>query len=452
MPCSMVLIVDGLAPPHTPAMSIRNTSYQEYTFLRDVCPVCEKATLYSSQNEVCQAIVIGSEELTNAGLLRKRCWSCNNTMRHNILTLGKETLNCTTFQEMEQSGVLFITAKTGFSMKYLHLTYLRLMRAKAAPGQEAAVLSIFHKEDDRMFWRQQTTRDHLLHALEAWAIAKAKPSEVLQFNLSYPAKHMNLLRKDIIFEPPKSVTALAFDGHFGIHRALCDGVEAPRTVRKKGHPRKLLQEHQRSCSCKAKDVQRLALPQRTAGWQFVLDPDSRRVLAAGEHLQNETNEDKTRLLEKVLKLPGMKVDLLLHDDACHFEKYVKRNNLEAFSDVKHYVVDAFHAPNHKCSKRYWTGAVKKRCAEVRTNLPEVFNAWIRTLNFFFNGLRPHSHKFWVAEACKFYNDNLQDVPLNIGRRKNVVARKTVRKRPGAKAQKKPAAAAKAQKKPAASRL
>ena len=153
------------------------------------------------------------------------------------------------------------------------------------------------------------------------------------------------------------------------------------------------------------------------------NPDSRRVLAAGEHLQNETNEDKTRLLEKVLKLPGMKVDLLLHDDACHFEKYVKRNNLEAFSDVKHYVVDAFHAPNHKCSKRYWTGAVKKRCAEVRTNLPEVFNAWIRTLNFFFNGLRPHSHKFWVAEACKFYNDNLQDVPLNIGRRKNVVARK-----------------------------
>ena len=96
--------------------------------------------------------------------------------------------------------------------------------------------------------------------------------------------------------------------------------------------------------------------------------------------------------------------------------------------------------------------MKKRCAEVRTNLPEVFNAWIRTLNFFFNGLRPHSHKFWVAEACKFYNDNLQDVPLNIGRRKNVVARKTVRKRPGAKAQKKPAAAAKAQKKPAASRL
>ena len=177
-----------------------------------------------------------------------------------------------------------------------------------------------------------------------------------------------------------------------------------------------------------------------------------RTTTEAQYLQNETNEDKTRLLEKVLKLPGMKVDLLLHDDACHFEKYVKRNNLEAFSDVKHYVVDAFHAPNHKCSKRYWTGAVKKRCAEVRTNLPEVFNAWIRTLNFFFNGLRPHSHKFWVAEACKFYNDNLQDVPLNIGRRKNVVARKTVRKRPGAKAQKKPAAAAKAQKKPAASRL
>ena len=93
----------------------------------------------------------------------------------------------------------------------------------------------------------------------------------------------------------------------------------------------------------------------------------------------------------------MKVDLLLHDDACHFEKYVERNHLESFSDIKLYVVDAFHAPNHKCSIQYWTGAVKERCAEVRTILPEVFNAWIRTLNFFFNGLRPHSQKFWVAE-------------------------------------------------------
>jgi len=32
---------------------------------------------------------------------------------------------------------------------------------------------------------------------------------------------------------------------------------------------------------------------------------------------------------------------------------------------------------------------------------EILNSWLRPLNFFLNGLRPHSHKFWVLEACKF---------------------------------------------------
>ena len=147
----------------------------------------------------------------------------------------------------------------------------------------------------------------------------------------------------------------------------------------------------------------------------------------------------------------MKVDLLLHDDACHFEQYVKRNGSDAFNDIKYYVVDAFHAPNHKCSKRCWTGAVKRRCQNVRTNIPEIFNAWIRSLNFFFNSLRPHSHKFWLAEACRLCNSNPKDnVAIHIGRRTNVLARQR-----GVKAQKKPAAARKkpsmAQKKPATAR-
>ncbi|CAE7354716.1 unnamed protein product [Symbiodinium natans] len=163
--------------------------------------------------------------------------------------------------------------------------------------------------------------------------------------------------------------------------------------------------------------------------------------------------------EKDHNIPNQKaniaVDLLLHDDACHFEQYVKKNHPDVFSDIKYYVVDAFHAPNHKCSKRYWTGAVKRRCQNVRTNIPEIFNAWIRSLNFFFNSLRPHSHKFWVAEACRFYNENLKDVAVHIGRRTNVVARQRrgkAHKKPAA-ARKKPSAACrfKAHKKPAAAR-
>ena len=46
--------------------------------------------------------------------------------------------------------------------------------------------------------------------------------------------------------------------------------------------------------------------------------------------------------------------------------------------------------------------------------------WIRSLNFCVSGLRPHSHRLWVREACDFYNANLKDVPIRISRRKSVL--------------------------------
>ena len=79
---------------------------------------------------------------------------------------------------------------------------------------------------------------------------------------------------------------------------------------------KLLQDSDRSCSCKQKNARRLALPQRTAGWQVALDPDSRRVLGAAEHLSKENMVDKITLVTKVLQM-GVNADLLIHDDCCH---------------------------------------------------------------------------------------------------------------------------------------
>ena len=196
------------------------------------------------------------------------------------------------FEDMEQSGVLFVNYYTAFSMPYLHLTYLRLLRAKNAPGQEAAVLEIFHADNDLMFNRRATMRDYLLRALEAWALARKTPSEVIPFNLDYPAKHAVRLRELMLFPPTHNVGAIAFDGHFGLHRPLVPGCDPERVVPKAGHPRKRVHEDERSCSCKRKDTKRLALPQRTGGWQFALDPDSRRVLGAIEHVANENHDDK----------------------------------------------------------------------------------------------------------------------------------------------------------------
>ena len=211
-------------------------------------------------------------------------------------------------------------------MKYLHLCYLRILRAKTSPGQEAAVRLLADPDHPLQFWQEHSLRDNLLHAIEGFAIAKNEPDKVIEFNLGYPAKsivNMSGASSHVhVFEPPTSVTVVCCDGNFGVHRALLPGVDPPRSVRLKGKPRKPIGDFTRTCSCKQKDAVRQVLPDRTAGWQFVLDPVSQRLLGACEHLVNERSSDKARLLQAVLAMPNMKVDLIIHDDACHLEESV----------------------------------------------------------------------------------------------------------------------------------
>ena len=130
-----------------------------------------------------------------------------------------------------------------------------------------------------------------------------------------------------------------------------------------------------------------------------------------------------RLLKAVFGLPGVDPDLLMHDDQCHFEPYANKVAPKTFAKVKHWLIDWWHLKNHKCSKQKWMKKQEARCKNIRNNMAESFNSWIRALNFFLNGLRPHSHRFWVREAGDFYNNNLKDIKVRITRRTNAATRK-----------------------------
>ena len=143
-----------------------------------------------------------------------------------------------------------------------------------------------------------------------------------------------------------------FDGDFGVHRKLVDKVDGPRTVRVSGHPKKL-REHERTASCARKDSLHYALPQRTAGWQFGLDPESRKKLGAKEHISNESHVDQAKLLKDVMTMSNVKLDVLIHDDMCHFEKFVKKRTPKDFMGIKYWLVDLFHCKNHLCNKKEW---------------------------------------------------------------------------------------------------
>lgn len=391
---------------------------------------CCHGTLYTKKEHrsIVKATVFNSEKIWAAATQSKVCWRCKVYYRHNFVWLGGQKINCMSFNQMLSSGLYFVTSKTAFTMSYLELCYYRLLRAKTAPGQEAAVRHLVHGNSDNMFWGHHSLRDHLLRALEGYAVAKRTPHQVVPYNLDFPAKEIVKLHNPLLLFPPtKVVQEVACDGHFGVHRPL-HACEPRRTVAKKGRPMKIIADYERSCHCKKKDAVRQVLPDRTAGWQFALDPRSGKVLGAYEHIVNERNEDKVALLQKVLALKNMKVDLLLHDDACHLEKFITTNHSQTFADIKLYLVDAFHMKNHKCSKCKRTRKEKKRLKGISTSVCETFNAWLRPLNFFLNSLRPHSHKFWVEESCIFYNNVLQSLPRIITRRTTAQSRKKIQKK------------------------
>ena len=114
------------------------------------------------------------------------------------------------FNQLLRSGLYFVTTNTAFTMKYLELCYLRLLRAKTSPGQEAAVRSIADANHEEMFW-SDSLRKHLLHAIEGYAVAKRQPEQVVEFNLDFPAKTVVKIKEPaLLFPPSVPVTSVAF--------------------------------------------------------------------------------------------------------------------------------------------------------------------------------------------------------------------------------------------------
>lgn len=150
------------------------------------------------------------------------------------------------------------------------------------------------------------------------------PQKVFPFDVDKPSYHVTHNRDDFLFQPTHRVEFIGFDGHFGLHRPLDVDLDPPRTKWYSGRHKAVYRNDERSASCAAKDKVRLTILDRTGGWQFVLDPVPSRCFGATEHIENETMADKVRILKQVFDLPFVHPNILIHDDACHFESYVRR--------------------------------------------------------------------------------------------------------------------------------
>lgn len=384
------------------------------------CMVCKGPLHTDAQESAVPCTIVTSESFDEGYTVRKRCRTkggCISTYRTNFAYVDSVKVNTMSFKQMEEFGVYMVTNSFGFSMKYLELSYLRLLRGNLAPGQEGSVRLL--SENGKPIHAQRF-QSHLLKALEGYALSKRTPDQAIPFPVDNPSSYEKFSSKPFTFHTPSKVQILSFDGHFGVHRRLNpEWGEEPRTIRPRGRPRtKKYGKDQRTCTCAHKDRQRITKANRTAGWQFVIDPQSRRVVAAKEHIVNETCADKVDAVQAAMALPKVHANALIHDDACHFQNYVQRRQSlkKTFRSIQHTIVDEFHRPNHKCRKAQLTRSEAKRFRGIRTNMSEVFNSWMRRKNFFLNGMKGCSHRFWVCESIRFWNANLRAMPSVTRRR------------------------------------
>ena len=200
-----------------------------------VCPVCEKRLFVQGDSEDTKCVIIGSETITVQACQRVRCGNdCRTTCRHNFFRLdGDRKINCLSYNDIHSSGVYLLTPNFGFTTGFLELQYLRLIRTQEAPGQEAHVQRLFHNGDENILG-QVSLRDHLLHALEGIAIAKRNPSEVVPFDIDFPASYLPRKQSVFLFPSPVHVNAISFDGHFGVNRVL-EAVVGPPRKRRRGN-------------------------------------------------------------------------------------------------------------------------------------------------------------------------------------------------------------------------
>ena len=300
-------VVQGMPLLKRPAATSPTLSLQGplHVYPGSECGVCKKKLYTKFLETPVQCTIVGSEVVEKAYLLRKECKEpfCVKTYRANFAYVDSVKVNTMSFRQMQDMKVYMVTHGFGFTMKYLQMFYYRLLRGNLAPGQESSVRAMVDGPLHDDLIGPRWFRHHLLRALEGYAIAQRSPDEVVPFPVDDPSSFFAPTSAPMTFDPPNSVCVLSFDGHFGVHRNLNPKWgEAPRTVRCRGRPRKKYTQEQRTCTCANKAKQRVTMKNRTAGWQFVIDPKSRRVLAAKEHLVNECSPDKVEVVRAAMKM------------------------------------------------------------------------------------------------------------------------------------------------------
>ena len=213
---------------------------QSFTCPLEKCrmPGCKKS-LKTRMHKKSSAQLYGSDACSDCEIIPKVCRGCGTYYRGNFVRNNNGTkTNIMSHSEIRRMGAYFVTPTVGFTLPYLRRLLHDILIAKKAPGQEHAVLWTMkgYSASKQAMLSKNRLRDHLLHAVEAYALTEPSPRKVVRFDVQYPTSKLYSDRGVICLGVPPGTNCLGFDGMFGVHRQLVPGVDVRTTMLKRPSP------------------------------------------------------------------------------------------------------------------------------------------------------------------------------------------------------------------------
>jgi hypothetical protein len=338
--------------------------------------------------------LIGMKDVSH---VQMRCCrqTCRTMYGHNYKWEGGQKKNCVKMADLSD-GVLFVSAKRCFTLRYLHmfgkLAFRGFLTNRAATWAYDDTFApdgediVGHGADLTVELRKLHA-DALLyfHTLSQFEIIGMHMDIVVGQEVSDLAvdAYSKFLHKEVFPMPERgSVSVVVGDGHCKV-MAKCEG-HLPHA----GRPRTLQAVKSRNY---------------TNGWFFVLEPGG-RILVVQQQVNPENNEDVERAYVRALETHP-NVDCIVYDRNCSFAP--SRCSNPCFVKVKHWPVDKFHGARHTSKCKYSTQNVPKyarRLKGINTSIAEQTFSWFRNYARTMNEMRPARQKFLILYYVKMHNE------------------------------------------------
>jgi len=331
-------------------------------------------------------------------VIPKQCTrsTCRTTYGYNYFWDDGRKISCVRYSDLKE-GVLFISSKRGFTLRYLKyhgdLMFRGVLSAKSVSW---AYRRSFADSTQKGEYGKDVTDDHhkahndaLLYFI---AMQELEPigrhtkmeigNELTQATVTAYSQYLH--NRIYPHKKAKNVTVLVGDGHSKV-LTRCMGGQTPKRV---GRPRTRKRGRKSGF---------------TNGWFMICEPQSGRVVTVAQQINPENNDDVEKAFERAIeKHPS--TNTIVYDRNCSFAPN-KSKNIK-FKKVTAWPIDKWHGERHtkKCKYSSKNNATyKRRLRDVNTSICEQTFGWFRGYARILNSMRSLRNCFLVFYFVRLHN-------------------------------------------------